>query len=227
MSGIILARLQGGFTLDPLRSRMLLSFAALLTFIALVWLFARPAEGHHPRHDWWFDEARGGLTLELAEARFAYYERLADWAALEAANGPYVPRRVGRPQRASEPLSSSPPPAAAVGVDQWRSLVESYFPPERVEAALVVMYHESRGDPSAKNRTSSAAGLYQFLRSTWNRHAADLGFGDYDSGAPYVAEQSIAMAAYVSGLDRCWCQWGTPGVTDWGGARFLTSGHSW
>ena len=51
-----------------------------------------------------------------------------------------------------------------------RALIERFFPAEWVDEALAVSWCESRWNPSAKNRSSSASGLFQFLRSTWQRY---------------------------------------------------------
>lgn len=94
------------------------------------------------------------------------------------------------------------------GVERWRGLVETYWPPGLVEWALRIIDCESHGNPSAKNVRSSAAGLFQFLRSTWDRGPAQaLGFGSYDSGAVYDPELNIRAAAWL------YANWG--GASQW------------
>lgn len=110
------------------------------------------------------------------------------------------------PTVAAPPAIAEPPPPTAV--EQWRPLVQAYWPPELVEWALAIMACESGGNPSAKNRTSSAAGLFQFLRSTWDRGPAPaLGLGSYDSGAVYDPETNIRAAAWL------YANWG--GTSQW------------
>ena len=64
-----------------------------------------------------------------------------------------------------------------------------------------IAFCESRFDPSAKNRTSSAAGLFQFIDSTWagNRYGS-AGFSVY---SPLAA--SLGAAYHMSRYgDRAW-----------------------
>lgn len=91
-----------------------------------------------------------------------------------------------------------PEPETEPPTPLYVSLVAKYFPPELVGWALAILECESGGDPEALNRQSGAAGLFQFLRSTWDRGPAPaLGLPSYDSGAPYVAEWNIRAAAWL------------------------------
>lgn len=85
------------------------------------------------------------------------------------------------------------------GVEQWRTLVSSYFPADQVEKALRVMACESGGDPYADNPRSTAAGLYQFLASTW---AAT----PYAASSVYDPTSNVAAAAWL---------WSRQGWTPW------------
>lgn len=76
-------------------------------------------------------------------------------------------------------------------------LVQYHFPDEWVPWALAIMECESRGDPDAKNPRSTAAGLFQFLRSTWDWVNDYTGFPDYDTGAPYDPEMNVIQAAWL------------------------------
>jgi transglycosylase-like protein with SLT domain len=62
--------------------------------------------------------------------------------------------------------SNRPPPSA--GVEQWRTLVAAYFPPDHVDRMLRIMDCESGGNPWAKNPHSSATGLFQIMAS-WQK----------------------------------------------------------
>lgn len=83
------------------------------------------------------------------------------------------------------------PPA----VEQWRSLVQQFFPSSRVEEALVIINCESNGDPNAVNPYSGAAGLFQFLPSTWASTAPKAGYPD---ASPFDPEANTASAAWLA-----------------------------
>ena len=50
---------------------------------------------------------------------------------------------------------------------KWSDLVEEHFKPEDHETAYRVIGCESNGFASAKNPTSTAKGLWQFIDKTW------------------------------------------------------------
>lgn len=83
------------------------------------------------------------------------------------------------------------PPA----VEQWRSLVEAFFPANRVEEALRIIDCESNGDPDAYNPYSGASGLFQFLPSTWASTAPKAG---YPNASAFEPEPNIAAAAWLA-----------------------------
>ena len=80
-------------------------------------------------------------------------------------------------------------------IEQWRPLVETYFPSSRVDEALAILQCESLGDPDAYNPYSGASGLYQFLPSTWASTSPKAGF----SGAsPFDPEANVGTAAWLA-----------------------------
>lgn len=83
-------------------------------------------------------------------------------------------------------------------VEQWRSLVETYFPAHRVDEALKIMRCESNGDPNAVNPYSGAAGLFQFLRSTWNSLPHSVSGGSYESGQVFDPVANTRSAAWLA-----------------------------
>lgn len=94
-------------------------------------------------------------------------------------------------------------------VEQWRLLVQMYFDRSDVQDALSVLECESGGDAEAKNRRSSARGLFQFLRGTWKYASTGAGFGGAD---PYDPEANIASAAWLVAQSRdsgqsAWHHW--------------------
>ena len=88
-------------------------------------------------------------------------------------------------------------------------MVEQYFPSDMVDDALVVIACESNGDPVAENPYSGAAGLFQFIPSTWAWAAPGAGF----SGASvFEPEANVGAAAWVvqQSIDReahPWAHW--------------------
>lgn len=69
----------------------------------------------------------------------------------------------------------APQPSRSMGtnVEQWRTLVETYFPPETVDTMLCLMGYESGGNPDAQNPNSSAAGLFQIMGFWWDKYGGN------------------------------------------------------
>jgi hypothetical protein len=80
-------------------------------------------------------------------------------------------------------------------VEQWRTLVQQFFPSNRVEEALRIIDCESNGDTEAVNPYTGAAGLFQFLPSTWASTSPQAGYGGSSALDP---EASIATAAWLA-----------------------------
>src|SRR5690606_3222845 len=105
------------------------------------------------------------------------------------------------------------PPRTAVNrdmgpnVEQWRPLVEKYFASDKVATAMCIMKYESGGNPNAKNRRSTAAGLFQFLKSTWDKVVPrEVTGGSYASGQVYIPEANVRAAAWLQ-ANAGWTQW--------------------
>lgn len=79
--------------------------------------------------------------------------------------------------------------------EQWRSLVSQFFPSDRVDQALAIIDCESNGNPSAENPYSGAAGLFQFLPSTWASTAPNAGYG---GASVFDPEANVASAAWLA-----------------------------
>lgn len=126
----------------------------------------------------------GTLTLEAMEAYLT--------AVLEA-EALYTPPPTKTAPRPSS--SASPAPSSWVqGAEQWRPLVAAYFPASMVDYALAVIWCESRGDPTADNPTSSAAGLFQHLGRYWSERSAAAGV---PGASIYDPEASTIVAAWL------------------------------
>ncbi|MEX0863450.1 MAG: transglycosylase SLT domain-containing protein [Acidimicrobiia bacterium] len=80
-------------------------------------------------------------------------------------------------------------------IEQWRSLVEQFFPANRVNEALAILRCESNGDPDAYNPYSGASGLFQFLPSTWASTAPKAG---YAGASVFDPEANAASAAWLA-----------------------------
>lgn len=90
---------------------------------------------------------------------------------------------------------------------QWLPLVAGHFDPEDVDTAMCIMRYESGGNPDAKNPNSTAAGLFQFLRSTWdNMVPSSVTGGSYASGQVYQPEANVRSAAWLQNAAG-WTQW--------------------
>ncbi len=132
-------------------------------------------------------ESTGTRLLALGRIRTRVVERSK---ALEAVNGPYVERAKPTREHPVRPRQRAIPP----GVEQWRPLVEAYFPPDYVNWAMQIMACESGGNPNATNRSSGAAGLFQFLPRYWAGRAANAGFA---GTSPYDPTANVATAAWL------------------------------
>lgn len=138
------------------------------------------------------------VTQELPEpdaTHLAEYLEALAWEAhnvlvdeLHDLNGPY---RAPPPP----PTTTTVAPVAKTrsygsGVEQWRGLVSEYFGNE-TNTALSIMKCESRGDPSAQNSRSSAAGLFQILKKTW------AAFSPYPWSDRYHPRSNVATAKRI------------------------------
>ncbi len=128
-------------------------------------------------------------------------EHLAEWRDMvERHDAFFRPRPPIRPTGATHR-------GIGPGVEAWRPLVAEYFPAADVDHALCIMAGESGGNPDAKNPSSSAAGLWQFLRGTWdNTVPRSITGGSYASGAVYDPRAATRAAAWLA-ANVSWDQW--------------------
>ena len=109
----------------------------------------------------------------------------------------------------TEAVSDENPYTGKAAVEQWRGLVASYFPASIVEDALRVIDCESNGDPNVVNPNSGAAGLFQFIPSTWANVSPMAGWAGADVLDPTA---NVAVAAWLSNYTTGqgqgpWQQW--------------------
>lgn len=156
----------------PMRYALLAVMAAILVMAAL------PAQAHTSDEieawlaDWQASIPRGGMTIEHIELYVDWAERHT-WYFHPQSHEDAPVRRA----QASAPRSAGESGSVYRGmgnggsdVEQWRGLVASYFPADRVEMALCIIRYESGGNHNAKNPYSSARGLFQVLASLWASH---------------------------------------------------------
>ncbi len=103
-------------------------------------------------------------------------------------------------------------PEVIDSLDDWRPLVSAFFRPEHVDRALRVMRCESRGNPTAKNPTSTASGLFQHLGSLWAERSAEAGWSGADVFDPVA---NVAVAAWLVYDGGGWSHW-RPSLGCWG-----------
>lgn len=90
-------------------------------------------------------------------------------------------------------------PDDSVGPPRWLvALISEHFPASERERAFKVSFCESRWDPDAENPRSSATGLFQFLRKTWNWVADSTGSPSFAQGGPYDPEWAVRNAAWLA-----------------------------
>ncbi len=138
-------------------------------------------------------------AVDVAESRrMMRINDYAGWATWE----PPAPSLIVPPVHHHHPRTSW-----AAGVEQWRPLVSAYFG-DRVETAMCLIHFETggTGNPNAKNTESTAAGLFQFLRRTWDGVPLAVTGGTYSSGQPYNPEANIRSAAWLQSAYG-WGQW--------------------
>lgn len=101
------------------------------------------------------------------------------------------------------------PPEGTTGVEQWRPLVERYFPRDLWDEAMRVMACESNGRSDAVNPTSGATGLFQFLEKTWVWVSREIGLPGADRTDPVANVRAAAwLVAYSQRTNHPKGRWG-------------------
>jgi hypothetical protein len=149
-------------------------------------------------------ERRAALgAVDMARAREAERERQENRDPTTTTTAPPGPS----PSTTTPTATTSPGTPTTTGggddvptsfpphIEQWRPLVEQFFPAIRVNEALAILRCESNGDPDAYNPYSGASGLFQFLPSTWASTAPKAG---YAGASVFDPEANAASAAWLA-----------------------------
>jgi hypothetical protein len=112
------------------------------------------------------------------------------------------------------PNVTTTPEAASEDLNQVRGIITAAFtghPTVSLEHALAVSWCESSWVVTAKNRHSTASGIWQYLRATWRNETAfwnALGHSfDESLDARFDPVQSSQLTALVVERDRGFRQW--------------------
>ena len=132
--------------------------------------------------DDWLEEWEQVMTVDVS------WPVIADWTDMATRHPRYFGRHIPHThtQRITSPFRG--------GVEQWRSLVATYFRAGDVDRAMHIMACESGGNPNAKNPRSSASGLFQHLGKYWAARSAAAGWGGASIFDPTA---NVAVAAWL------------------------------
>lgn len=131
----------------------------------------------------------------------AWVRSLAAYRAKLAAQE-QATRAIAGVANSSGGYSDNYPPGAVH--DLVVSIFSSVAGPSQVPTAVCVAYRESHFDPYAHNASSSAAGVFQWMASSWAVYSARYGYG---GASVYSAVANISVAAHAV-ADGGWGPWG-------------------
>lgn len=145
--------------------------------------------------------AAAGITLGCGDGRFCP-DRPVTRAEMAAflARGLKLPVPDVLPTIPSEIVDeflgelAMPPWPTGPGAEGWRPLVEEYFKPGDVDRAIRIMSCESLGEPSARNPSSGASGLFQHMPGYWTERSQAAGFAGHSIFDPVA---NVAVAAWL------------------------------
>jgi peptidoglycan hydrolase CwlO-like protein len=141
-----------------------------------------------------------GLAAELGE-RLALQRALADQLARDRGEAAALVTQLNEQQDEAPPPdpepSPDPPKPPDPGPEAVKAMIAEYFAPlgqESVDIALCVAGKESGFDPHAENPLTGAAGVFQFIPSTWEALSEAAGWGGV---SVFDAEANVAVAAWT------------------------------
>jgi len=93
------------------------------------------------------------------------------------------------------------------GGEAWRSVVQQYWPAERVQCVVDLIQRESGGNPQANN-SGRYLGLLQHSQGAWNGRATAIGLVDGNglTAHPYNGAANIRAAAWLANNSSPWWQ---------------------
>jgi peptidoglycan hydrolase CwlO-like protein len=142
------------------------------------------------------------LAAELGD-RLAQQRELVDQLARDAGEAAALVDQLSEQQREAPPPepepepSPDPPKPPDPGPEAVKALIRDYFAPlgqHTVDVALCVAGAESGFDPHAENPYTGAAGVFQFIPSTWESLSEAAGWGGV---SVFDAEANVAVAAWT------------------------------
>lgn len=164
--------------------------------ITSMMLISLPAQAHNDTeletwtHEWETTVTSSALTMSLLSERRDMSERHPTYFAGLAGNDSVVVVDLGGKRGAGRLYVASWDGT----VEFWRPVVEQYFRANDVGWALAIIKCESGGNPDAKNKYSTASGLFQHLASYWSERSVKAGWAGHDVFDP---EANIAVAAWL------------------------------
>ena len=140
------------------------------------------------------------LAAELGD-RLALQRTLADQLARDRKEAVALVVQLSGQQREPSPPAPTPDPDPPMppdpGPDAVKALIAEYFAPlgqKQVDIALCVAAAESGFDPHAENPDTGAAGVFQFIPTTWASLSEAAGWG---GASVFDAEANVAVAAWT------------------------------
>ena len=130
-------------------------------------------------------------------------------------------------------------------VERWRPIAEKYFRASDVDYALMLMWAESRGDPSSFNDQRGTVGLMSMpvylwpqrikaARAYWGARGMDVPLNVWDPEAQIAVASWIVNHQTTDPTQSSWSAWTSsskyyppgswqPGVTYWNGTEYVNT----
>jgi peptidoglycan hydrolase CwlO-like protein len=142
----------------------------------------------------------GGLAADLGD-RLALQRSLVDQLARDRGEAAALVAQLNERDNKAPPPDPEPPPDPPKppdpGPEAVKAMIAEHFGPlgqETVDIALCVAGKESGFDPHAENPATGAAGVFQFIPSTWESLSEAAGWGGV---SVFDAEANVAVAAWT------------------------------